>query len=70
MQELSCSVNYHYKVSLAITLANLAYKLGRSIRFDPITEKITGDEQAAKLAAAVYRDPWKFSAQYLAQLEV
>ncbi len=61
----SCSPDYHYRVDLAITLANLAYKLGRSVRFDPTTEKIVGDKQALKLARPVYRAPWKFPAEYL-----
>ena len=61
----SCNVNYHYKVDMAITLANLSYVLGRSIRFDPKTEKIVGDKQAAKLARPTYRRPWKFPAEYL-----
>jgi len=64
-KEPSCSVNYHYKVDLALTLANLSYKLGRSVRFDPATEKIVGDAEAAKLARPVYRDPWKFPAEYV-----
>jgi len=64
-KEPSCGVNYHYKVSLALTLASLAYKLGRSVRFDPKTEKIVGDKQAARLARPVYRRPWKFPAQYV-----
>ncbi|MCU0980533.1 MAG: Gfo/Idh/MocA family oxidoreductase [Pirellulaceae bacterium] len=64
-QQPSCNVNYHYKVDLALTLANLAYKLGRSVRFDPQTEKISGDDEAAKLARPVYRAPWKFPAEYL-----
>ena len=64
-QEPSCSVNYHYKVDLAIALANLSYQLGRSVRFDPKAEKIVGDKQAAKLARPTYRRPWKFPAQYL-----
>jgi len=64
-REPSCSVNYHYKVDLAITLASLSYKLGRSVRFDPNSEKIVGDKQAAKLARPVYRHPWKFPAEYL-----
>ena len=64
-KEPSCSVNYHYKVDLAITLANLSYELGRSVRFDPKTEKIVGDKQAVKLARPVYRRPWKFPAEYL-----
>ena len=64
-QEPSCSVNYHYKVNMAIALANLSYKLGRSVRFDARTEKIVGDKQAAKLARPVYRGPWKFPTEYL-----
>ena len=64
-REPSCSVNYHYKVDLALTLASLSYKLGRSVRFDSNREKIVGDKQAAKLARPVYRHPWKFPAEYL-----
>jgi len=64
-EQPSCSVNYHYKVDLALTLANLSYRLGRSLRWDAATEQIVGDEEAAKLACPVYRDPWQFPAQYL-----
>jgi len=64
-QEPSCGVNYHYRIDLAITLANLSQKLGRSVRFDAKTEKIVGDDLAVKLARPVYRDPWKFPAQYV-----
>jgi len=64
-QQPSCNVNYHYKVDLAITLANLSYRLGRSVRWDPATEKIVGDSQAAKMARPVYRKPWKFPSQYM-----
>jgi predicted dehydrogenase len=64
-KEPSCNVNYHANVSLALTLANLSYQLGRSIRFDPKAEKISGDEEAARKARPVYRDPYKFPAEYL-----
>jgi len=64
-QEPSCSVNYHYKIDLALTLANLAYRLGRSVALDPKTEKIVGDEEAAKLARPTYRAPWEFPAEYV-----
>jgi predicted dehydrogenase len=65
-QEPSCSVNYHYKVDLAINLAGLSYQLGgRSVRFDSAKEKIVGDKQAARLARPTYRRPWKFPAEYL-----
>lgn len=63
--EPDCCVEYHYKVDLAITLAMLSYTLGRSIRFDPVRERIVGDREAARLARPVYRRPWKFPAQYV-----
>jgi predicted dehydrogenase len=64
-QQPSCSVNYHYKVDLPLTLANLAYQIGRSVHFDPATEQIVGDPQAQKLARPEYRAPWKFPEKYL-----
>jgi predicted dehydrogenase len=64
-QQPSCSVSYHTKVDVPIVLGNLSYRLGRSIRFDPATEKIVGDAEAAKAAVPEYRAPWKFPAEYV-----
>jgi len=64
-EQPSCSVFYHSKVDVPLVLGNLSYKLGRSIRFDPATERIVGDDAAAKAAVPEYRDPWKFPAEYL-----
>ena len=61
----SCAPDYHGKIDVALGLANLSLRLGRSIRFDPIAEKIVGDDEAARLAVPQYRDPWKFPAEYL-----
>jgi hypothetical protein len=61
----SCSVFYHVHVDVPIALSLLSLKLGRSIRFDPATEKIVGDSEAARLAIPKYRAPWKFPKQYL-----
>jgi predicted dehydrogenase len=61
----SCSVFYHVRVDVPIVLSLLSLKLGRSIRFDPATEQIVGDADAARLAVPTYRDPWKFPRQYL-----
>lgn len=63
--EPDSTVNYHYKVDLAITLASLSYTLGRTVRFDPVQEKIVGDKEAVRLARPVYRQPWKFPSEYL-----
>ncbi len=61
----SCCAEYHVKVDVPIELSVLSMKLGRSIKFDPKTEKIVGDEEAAKLAIPEYRAPWKFPVEYL-----
>jgi predicted dehydrogenase len=61
----SCNPGYHVKVDIPIQLSVLSMKLGRSIKFDPLTESIVGDDEAARLAIPEYRDPWKFPVDYL-----
>ena len=61
----SCNPDYHARVDVPIQLSTLSLKLGRSIRFDPETEKIVGDKEAANLAIPEYRSPWKFPKEYL-----
>ena len=39
-------------------LANLACRVGRSFRFDPIKEEILGDDEANRLLERTYRDHW------------
>jgi len=64
-KEPSCGVTYTHKMNTANMLANLAMKVGREIRFDPATETIVGDPEAARLARPEYRAPWKFPEEYL-----
>ena len=64
-EQPSVSVFYHVRVDVPIVLSLLSLKLGRSIRFDPATEKIVGDLEATRLSVPAYRDPWKFPSQYL-----
>ena len=64
-QEPSCGVEYAHKLNMGNMLANLAMKVGRDLHFDPKTETILDDEEAAKLARPEYRDPWKFPEEYL-----
>ncbi len=41
-------------------LGNIAMRLGRkSLRWDPRTEQVIGDEEASKMLSRPYRDPWK-----------
>jgi predicted dehydrogenase len=39
-------------------LANMAYRLGRTIEFDPVHERCVGDEQANRLLTRQYREPF------------
>ncbi len=39
-------------------LANLSMKLGRSLKWDPVTQSIVGDDEANKLLRRPYRAPW------------
>ncbi|MFI5381868.1 MAG: Gfo/Idh/MocA family protein [Tepidisphaerales bacterium] len=64
-QQPSCSPAYHVKIDVPVVLSLLSLKLGRSIRFDPATETIVNDAEAAKLAVPTYRAPWKFPIEYL-----
>ena len=53
------------RVDVPLVLSLLSLKLGRTIHFDPATEKIVGDPEAARLAIPKYRAPWKLPKQYL-----
>jgi predicted dehydrogenase len=46
---LSCSL---------IHLANISYRVGRSLDFDPVTKKIINDSEANELLAKEYREPY------------
>ena len=39
-------------------LANISYRVGRMLRFDPKTERCLGDEEANKLLTRAYRAPY------------
>jgi len=64
-QQPLCNAEYHIKVDMPIQLSVLSLKMGRSIKFDPATEKIVGDDKASRMAIPEYRSPWKFPSEYL-----
>jgi predicted dehydrogenase len=47
-----------HQTALACHLANIALKLGRTIRWDATKEEIMGDREASKLLVKEYRAPW------------
>jgi predicted dehydrogenase len=44
--------------TVLVHLANISYRVGRTIRFDPATMTIVGDAEATRLATREYRKPF------------
>jgi predicted dehydrogenase len=47
-----------HRAATVLHLANIAIRVGRKIRFDPIKEEILGDEEANRLVKPPMRGPW------------
>jgi predicted dehydrogenase len=41
-----------------VHLANVSYRLGRTLQFDPATEQVLGDEEANRMLRGTYRTPY------------
>jgi hypothetical protein len=55
---LSCDIlEGHLSASLC-HLANISYRVGRKLTFDPATERFIGDAEADKLLTRDYRAPF------------
>ncbi|MCD6303603.1 MAG: Gfo/Idh/MocA family oxidoreductase [Planctomycetes bacterium] len=48
----------HHSIT-ACHCANIAVRLGRELRWDPLKEEFIGDEQANRLRSRAYRVPWR-----------
>jgi len=44
--------------TVSCILANMSMQLGRSLRWDPTTHRIVGDDEANQLLRRPYRQPW------------
>lgn len=47
-----------HRTACLLHLANLAIRLGRKIRYDPVKEEVIGDEEANRLINPPMRAPW------------
>lgn len=47
-----------HRAAALLHLANIAIRVGRKIRFDPVKEQIVGDEEANRLVNPPMRAPW------------
>jgi myo-inositol 2-dehydrogenase/D-chiro-inositol 1-dehydrogenase len=48
-----------HRVATIYHLANIAFRCGRKLRFDPVKEEIIGDEEANRLVYQPMRAPWR-----------
>jgi hypothetical protein len=54
----SCHEEIGHRSASLGHLVNLAHRLGRSLRWDPVREEFPGDEPANRLRARASRQPW------------
>jgi len=54
-EDIKAPIEEGHKSCVLIHLANASYRLGRTINFDPATQKVKGDEEAQKLLNGSYR---------------
>ncbi|MCI0703647.1 MAG: gfo/Idh/MocA family oxidoreductase, partial [Planctomycetia bacterium] len=47
-----------HRAATVLHLANIAIRIGRKIKFDPVKEQIVGDEEANRLISPPMRAPW------------
>jgi len=58
VEDLNADIEEGHLSSVLVHLANISYRLGRTLHFDPATERITGDDEANKMLTRVYRKPY------------
>ena len=57
-EDLRCEVEDGHMSTALCHLANIAYKTGRKLEFDPETETFPGDDEANRLLTRTYREPY------------
>lgn len=55
---LNCDIEEGYKSTVLAHLANISYRVGQSLNFDPETEQFVGNEEANALLTRDYRAPF------------
>ena len=60
---LNCSIEVGHTSAAMCHLANISYRLGRSLEFDPEQERFTNDEEANQMLSRSYRNPFVIPSQ-------
>ncbi|HVR74096.1 MAG TPA: gfo/Idh/MocA family oxidoreductase, partial [Planctomycetota bacterium] len=62
---LHAPIEEGHKSSALCHLANIAYRTGRTLEFDPVKETILGDPEASALLTREYRDPFRVTGGFV-----
>ena len=57
-ESLNAEIEIGAASTVLVHLANISYRVGRTVNFDPKTMMVTGDAEAAKLMTREYRKPF------------
>jgi len=57
-QQAGGNAESSHRTSTALNLANIAIRLGRKLRWDPVAERIIGDDEAQRFVDIPMRAPW------------
>jgi hypothetical protein len=57
-ESLNAEIEEGAASTVLVHLANMSYRLGRMIHFDPKAMTITGDAEASKMMTREYRKPF------------
>jgi hypothetical protein len=52
-------IEYAHRTATMCHLSNIAYALGRPLRWDVVAEEFVGDADANRLLGLAYREPWR-----------
>jgi hypothetical protein len=57
-QDIHSPIEEAHISTTLVHLANASYRLGRTLQFDPVQERVIGDEEATRLLSGDYRAPY------------
>jgi hypothetical protein len=57
-QDLTAPIEEGHKSTMLVNLANVSYRLGRTLNFDGKTQKIMGDDEANEMLHGTFRAPF------------
>ncbi len=58
VENLNAPIEEGHMSCTLVHLANVSYRLGRTLHFDPATEQVNGDEEANRMLRGTYREPY------------